>query len=283
MLTRVYLFLFIALFSVSTTSVVIRYVDSVPPLTLAFWRMFFASMFLWIYNHKSSKPTMSVKNQKRILFAGFFLGLHFAFFFIGVRNTSVANATLLANTGPIFTALFSWYTNQRPPAWVYGGLFFSVLGIVIIQGVEFGNNNSLANFISLLSGFCIAITYLFASKIRKNTKNVIYGRWVFLVAAFTIAPISFLFNQSLFEFEAQHIPWFFFLGLVPSIFGHNMLNYSIKYLTPTAIASVPLGEPVIASLLCMFLFSEHIPIGSLLGAPFVFMGIFLIIKNSKSE
>ena len=35
--------------------------------------------------------------------------------------------------------------------------------------------------------------------------------------------------------------WFFFLGLVPSILGHNTLNYAVKYLSPTAVASIPLG------------------------------------------
>ena len=94
------------------------------------------------------------------MFAGFFLGLHFALFFVGVRNTSVASATLLANTGPVFTALLSWLTGQRVSKPVVFGLLISVLGIVIVQWSEFGleNNSVWGNIFSLLSGLCIAVT-----------------------------------------------------------------------------------------------------------------------------
>ena len=72
-----------------------------------------------------------------------------------------------------------------------------------------------------------------------------------------------------------------FLGVVPSILGHNSLNYSIRYLSPTAVASVPLGEPVIASILGYALFSESISIEALLGAPFIFFGIYLILNVER--
>ena len=52
---RIYLILFIALISVSSTAVVIRYVELVPALTLAFWRMLSASLFLWCYSIKNPK------------------------------------------------------------------------------------------------------------------------------------------------------------------------------------------------------------------------------------
>ena len=54
-----------------------------------------------------SQKTITNKNKKRIIYAGIFLGLHFAFFFLGVRNTSISSATLLANTGPLFTAVIA--------------------------------------------------------------------------------------------------------------------------------------------------------------------------------
>ena len=62
--------------------------------------------------------------------------------------------------------------------------------------------------------------------------------------------------------------------------GHNMLNYSIKYLSPTAVASIPLGEPVLASIFGYLLFFEKVPVSALYGAPIVFIGIILVIKNS---
>ena len=280
---RIYLILFVALISVSSTSLVIRHVALVPALTLAFWRMLSASGLLWAFSAQKPQSLIVTENRTRIIFAGFFLGLHFALFFVGVRNTSVASATLLANTGPIFTATLSWFVGQKMSKSVFLGLLISLIGIILVQWSGFGmeKNTVWGNLFSLLSGFCIALTYMFAFEIRKKTDSVLYGRSVFLVAAVTIGFITFFSGDSLFEFRSGDIPWFIFLGVVPSIFGHNMLNYSIKYLSPTAVASVPLGEPIIASIFGYLIFSEKIPEFSIYGAPFVFIGIALTIKNSK--
>ena len=282
---RIYLILFIALISVSSTALVIRYVELVPALTLAFWRMLSASLFLWCYSIKKPQKLISLNNRNRILFAGFFLGMHFALFFVGVRITSVASATLLANTGPIFTILLSKFSGQKVSKSVVVGLFISAFGIIIIQwsGFEAEGNNYWGNVFSLLSGFCIAMTYMFASKIRKDTENILYGRSVFFVAAVTIFLVTMLSGGSIFSFSKGDIIWFVFLGVVPSILGHNMLNYCIKYLSPTAVASIPLGEPIIASAFCYFLFFETVPISALIGAPFVFCGIIITVRNSTVD
>ena len=282
---RIYLILLLALVSVSSTSLVIRHVAFVPALTLAFWRMLSASGLLWAYSVKKPQSLIRIENRRQIALAGFFLGLHFALFFVGVRNTSVASATLLANTGPVFTALLSWFIGQRVSKSVMLGLLLSVFGIVVVQWSEFGleNNNVWGNVFSLLSGFCIAMTYMFASQIRKTTENVLYGRSVFLVAAVTIGAIAMLSGVSVFDFDKNDVVWFLFLGIVPSILGHNMLNYSIKFLSPTAVASIPLGEPVLASAFGYLLFLEKIPESAIFGAPIVFIGIIIIIKNSTLD
>ena len=279
---RIYLVLFLALVSVSSTSLVIRHVAFVPALTLAFWRMLSASVLLWAYSAKKSQSLIQTANRKRIIFAGFFLGLHFALFFVGVRNTSVASATLLANTGPVFTAILSWFGGVNISRSVLLGLAISVVGIVLVQWSELRleGNYFLGNIFSLVSGFCIAMTYMFASEIRRDTDNTLYGRSVFLVAAITIGLIALFSGVSIFDFEKNDVVWFLFLGIVPSIMGHNMLNYSIKYLSPTAVASIPLGEPVLASIFGYLLFFEKVPVSALYGAPIVFIGIILVIKSS---
>ena len=120
--------------SVSSTSLVIRYVAVVPALTLAFWRMLSASGMLWGYCLASSGGSLSSINKKLTVFAGVFLGFHFAFFFLGVRHTSIANATLLGNTGPFFTALFALYAGQHISKKTYLGLGLALLGVLIVQG-----------------------------------------------------------------------------------------------------------------------------------------------------
>ena len=281
MTVRIGLILLLAMVSVSSTSLVVRSVATVPALVLAFWRMFTASGMLWGYSVIRPAGSLSLINKKRIIFAGIFLGCHFACFFLGIRNTSIANATLLGCVAPIFTVIISIFQKKKINKMTYVGLIIAIVGGGIVQSGDISLNsaNLFGNSIALLSALFLAITFVLAEEIRQETANVVYGRSLFFVASITVLFIAATAGDSILNFKPGDIPWFLFLGLVPSIFGHNLLNYAVKYITPTAVSSVPLGEPIIASLFGLLLFGEAIPFGALLGGPVVLIGVYIIINN----
>ena len=281
MTVRIGLILLLAMVSVSSTSLVVRSVATVPALVLAFWRMFTASGMLWSYSVVRPAGKLSSVNKKRIIFAGIFLGCHFACFFLGIRNTSIANATLLGCVAPIFTVIISIFQKKKINKMTYVGLIIAIVGGGIVQSGDISLNsaNLFGNSIALLSALFLAITFVLAEEIRQETANVVYGRSLFFVASITVLFIAATAGDSILNFKPGDIPWFLFLGLVPSIFGHNLLNYAVKYITPTAVSSVPLGEPIIASLFALLLFGEAIPFGALLGGPIVLIGVYIIIKH----
>ena len=281
MTVRIGLILLLAMVSVSSTSLVVRSVATVPALVLAFWRMFTASGMLWGYSVIRPAGGLSPINKKRIIFAGIFLGCHFACFFLGIRNTSIANATLLGCMAPIFTVFIAILQKKKINKMTYVGLIVAIVGGGIVQSGDISLNsaNLFGNSIALLSALFLAITFVLAEEIRQETDNVVYGRSLFFVASITVLFIATTTGDSVLNFMPADIPWFLFLGLVPSIFGHNLLNYAVKYITPTAVSSVPLGEPIIASLFGLLLFGEAIPFGALLGGPVVLIGVYIIIKH----
>ena len=281
MTVRIGLILLLAMFSVSSTSLVVRSVATVPALVLAFWRMFTASGMLWGYSVIRPAGKLSPINKKRIIFAGIFLGCHFACFFLGIRNTSIANATLLGCLAPIFTVFIAIFQKKKINKMTYVGLIVAIVGVGIVQSgdISLNNTNLFGDSIALLSALFLAFTFVLAEEIRQETNSVVYGRSLFFVAAITLLLIATTAGDSILNFRVEDITWFLFLGLVPSIFGHNLLNYAVKYITPTAVSSVPLGEPVIASLFGLLLFGEAIPLGALLGGPVVMIGVYIIINN----
>ena len=281
MTVRIGLILLLAMFSVSSTSLVVRPVATVPALVLAFWRMFTASGMLWGYSVMRPTGKLSPINKKRIIFAGIFLGCHFACFFLGIRNTSIANATLFGCLAPIFTVFIAIFQKKKIKKMTYVGLIVAIIGGGIVQSgdISLNNTNLFGDSIALLSALFLAFTFVLAEEIRQETNSVVYGRSLFFVASITLLLIAAIAGDSILKFQAEDIPWFLFLGLVPSIFGHNLLNYAVKYITPTAVSSVPLGEPVIASLFGLLLFGEAIPLGALLGGPVVLIGVYIIINN----
>ena len=285
MTVRIGLILLLAMVSVSSTSLVVRSVATVPALVLAFWRMFTASGMLWGYSLIRPAGRLSPINKKRIIFAGIFLGCHFACFFLGIRNTSIANATLLGCLAPIFTVFIAIFQKKKINKMTYAGLIIAIVGGWVVQSGDFSLNsaNLFGDSIALLSALFLAVTFVLAEEIRQETNSIVYGRSLFFVASITVLFIATTTGDSILDFKAGDIPWFLFLGLVPSVFGHNLLNYAVKYITPPAVSSVPLGEPVIASLFGLLLFGEAIPLGALLGGPIVLIGVYIIINNQVAS
>ena len=73
-----------------------------------------------------------------------------------------------------------------------------------------------------------------------------------------------------------------FLGIVPTIIGHNAIYYSVKYVSPTIVAAFPLGEPVLATILAYFIFGEIIGLSIYIGGFITMIGL-IIISIKKNE
>ena len=112
MLNNKFVLLTIALFAVSSSAWVVRLLEDTNAVTLAFWRMFLATIAVFLLSYKTISKFVPNKNME---VAGVFLGLHFALFFRAVQLTSIAEATLLGTTAPVFTELYRFLLKRGDP------------------------------------------------------------------------------------------------------------------------------------------------------------------------
>ena len=69
---------------------------------------------------------------------------------------------------------------------------------------------------------------------------------------------------------------------MPTVIGHSIFNYSVKYISPTVVACFPLGEPIIASVFAFILFNETLNIAIFAGGPLILFGLLnMIIANKE--
>jgi drug/metabolite transporter (DMT)-like permease len=285
--------LFFAMLAVSTSPVAAKLLNQssqIDGTIIAFWRMFFAASILWIFSLfvKQGKFTNS-KNLRRSILAGFFLGIHFALFFIALDLTKMANAAFLGTLTPVFTLILEIvFLKRKFNHWVYIGLACALIGaFVILWGAPFDsqNNDMVGNLCALGCSFILAISFLISEKVRQTEDTIVYTRTLYSSAAFILLiPLLILSKNFIPNIDEGMIYFgFFYLGLVPTIIGHNAFYYSLKYVKPTIIATVPLGEPIIASIIGYFLipgelFTTHWEF-TLIGGCVSLMGIFLVIRN----
>ena len=65
--------------------------------------------------------------------------------------------------------------------------------------------------------------------------------------------------------------------------GHNLLNYAVRFISSTAVASVVLGEPILASFFGFILFQEAMPPTSLIGGPMIIIGLYYILSKQLPD
>ena len=283
--TKITLLLILALFSVSTSSIVGRALVGVGAVSISFWRMFIAAIVLWLFSIVKPQGKMIIKeNFKKTIYAGILLGIHFALFFEAVKITKIANATFLGTLAPFFTLLVELYILKRYyDKKVLLGLFFTLLGSLIILGYQFdlASKYTLGNLYAILCSISIAAALMIGETVRKNESTIVYTRTLYLSAAITLFLIAMFTQEELINFKFNEYLGLIFLGLVPTILGHNSIYYAIRYVSPTIVAAFPLGEHIIATIFAYFIFFEKITMNIFLGVMITLIGLILISIYKK--
>ena len=75
--------------------------------------------------------------------------------------------------------------------------------------------------------------------------------------------------------------WFLLLAIVPNLLGHNLFNWALQYISANVISIAILFEPVGASLLAFFIFSEVLRGSQIVGGVIVIVGIIFYTLDEK--
>ncbi len=285
--------LMFAMLAVSTSPVaakILNQQNNVDGIMLAFWRMSFAALILWLFSvFKKQGNFKSKKNLKRAILSGVFLGLHFACFFVALDMTKMANAAFLGTLTPVFTLILEIFILKRKfSRGIYLGLMCALFGAFIIflgAPLDLKHNDMQGNMFALICSLILAISFLISEKVRQSEDTVVYTRTLYTSAAGTLFLLAIILGKNVMPYENQTFLFsgFIYLGLVPTIVGHNAFYYSLKYIKPTIVAAVPLGEPIIASLIGYLiipdeLFTNHWEY-TVFGGLISLLGIFLVLKK----
>ena len=137
---RIYILLIVGLFAISTSPVIAKLLPSVPASIIAFWRMAFASIILWIYTGLFTSGPIVTKSSKLVYLAGASLAMHFIFWFGALKLTSIANTTVLGIVAPAFTLLIERFVyGEKINALSSISLIIIFSGCIIVQGNDLGN------------------------------------------------------------------------------------------------------------------------------------------------
>ena len=123
--------------------------------------------------------------------------------------------------------------------------------------------------------------FIISANVRQEVGTISYSRTLFTAAAVTLLIIAILSGTRLMGFSAFEYAGLIMLGIVPTLLGHGSMYYAIRYVSPTVVASTPMGEPVLASIMACFLFQETVGIATFIGGSITLIGLILLVQKNK--
>lgn len=264
---RVFLPLAIITVAEATIGVFVKLVgDSVPVMSLNFYRMFFAVLFLagtmWFFDKNFWR--FPSDNLKDTLIIGVLIAAQISVFNIALTLVPIANAVIFWSISPFFAFILSWLFLQERATKEHIFIFIiAILGIFIAKPLQEGV--MIGNLIALSSGAIYAglVTYMrYEGKTEENSDIF----WSLAFGAMLLAPALLVFDvgnlfvtspNALFGMQAPVIAWVAALGAISTGLAYLLISHVIKYVRANTYSLVDtIISPLVAALFGFLVFSE---------------------------
>ena len=281
--------------AVSTSAIIIRFAFQAAnthslgfSLLLATSRLTLAALFL-LPTCYSSQP-ITARSWRYGILAGFCLAIHFAAWISSLAYTSIAASTALVTTNPVWVALISWlWLKEMPQRKTVLGIVVAITGGLLIahssaEPTDPGSQGPLiGNLLALAGAWAVSVYLLLGQAAQRQGLDLHrYMAIVYTTAALLLLPIPPLLGIAYLGYSPPVYGWILLLALIPQLVGHTILNWSLRWISPTRLSLAILFEPICASVLAYLLFGERPLIGVLMGGFVVVVGVTIVTIDHKA-
>ena len=252
----------------------VRWAD-VGPYASAFWRVFLALPFLWGWMRLEGPPQRLALDLP-VLLAGLFFTGDLFFWHLAILGTTVANATFLATTAPVWVALGAWLVlGETVGARVLAGLALCIAGGFALIGESYGFapqrlNGDLFGIATALFFGCYVLSVR-AGRARHGAAALMFCSTAITAACLFVIALAFeprILPQSLAGAGALVA-----LALISQVGGQGLVAVALGTLPATFSSLVIFLEAIAAATFGWLLLNEPLGIVQALGGVLILIGI----------
>ncbi len=281
-----YVAIIIAILFVSTSAVIVK-LSTAPASIIAMYRLLLALFIMLpvVYvKYRHSFKTIQLSDWGYGSLAGISLAFHFILWFESLNYTSVASSVVLVTLQPLFAFIgtYLFFKEKLTLPAVAGGVT-AVIGSIVISWGDF-RLSGIALWGDLLAlTACAMVTgyLLFGQNIRKRLDLIPYTFIVYGIAAVTLVVYNLLLRYPFVSYPAPDWGYFLLLAIFPTLLGHSLLNWAVKWVSVNVISMSILFEPIGASILAYFILGETLHKMQWIGGAIILAGLYLFIRSYK--
>ncbi|MBR4945267.1 MAG: DMT family transporter [Peptococcaceae bacterium] len=280
----------IGVLGISLSAIFVKYSTAPSAVTAAFrlsWTVLLMSPVVWL--NKAVREEMLRVPKRELGFSvlsGLFLAIHFVLWFESLQHTSVASSTAIVCTEVIWVALgFCLFLKGKLSQKAVLAIIITFIGSVIIAYADSstGGVHLYGDILALVSAVAVAVYTLFGRIVRNNVSTSVYTYIVYVSCAAVLLGTCLFQNYGLFDYGMSAIVVGFLLSVFSTILGHSIFSWCLKYFTPAFVSASKLCEPVVATIMAGFLFSELPSVIQIFGGVMIIGGVYYYSRIEQTE
>jgi drug/metabolite transporter (DMT)-like permease len=272
-----------------STSVIFIKASTEHPLLVAAYRLFVAAIVLvpfMLRDLKRRKDKFSLRLLRPSIAPGLTLSLHLITWIIGARMTLAAHSTLIVNMVPVIMPIFLFaFSREIINTKEIIGTVFAISGVIILGLTDFRFSKEFlhGDLICFLSMILFTLYLALARKNKDHESMFLYVVPLYFIAGLFSMAIAIFFINPVKPYTTDNILYIVGLGLIPTVIGHSILNYSMKHFRGQLVSIVNLSQFIFAGIMGYFFLDEVVRINFYISGFLVAGGAFIVIWNFKKE
>jgi drug/metabolite transporter (DMT)-like permease len=274
----------VAVLAVSSSAPLIAFAAA-PALAIAFWRNGLATVALTpitLGPRRAELTTVTRRNLTFCVLSGLALAIHFATWMPSVQLGSVATATALVATQPVWQGLIAAAQGRRPSTAGWLGITLAVLGAAWATGADIGvsANAVLADVLALLGAVAAAVYTALGEQARSALSTTTYTWICYGTCAVVLLTVCLTAGIDLHGYDSR--TWLAILALVAGaqLLGHSMFNYALHRTSATTVSVLILLEVPGAALLAWLWLGQTPRPAALPGLALLLAGVVVVILGT---
>ncbi|WP_232698934.1 DMT family transporter [Brevibacillus daliensis] len=286
-----YFALFFAVLAISTSAIFVK-LSSAPAPVIATYRLLFSALLTlpMVFMAKGTWSEIARLTRKQwmyLIMSGAFLAAHFLLWFDSLNYTSIASSTVLVTLQPLFAFIGGYFLfKERLRGMAITGGFLAVVGSFVIGWGDFqvGGTALYGDFLALIAAIAVTAYWLIGQYLRQGISGISTAAYSFIVYATSsifLIGHSLFYGHALTGYPTTDWIWFICLAIFPTLLGHSILNWVIKYLSTSTVSVGILFEPIGTCILAFFIFGDIVTVPQLIGGLIILFGIFIFIRYNQ--
>ncbi len=277
----------VAVLGVSASGPIIA-ATAAPALAIAMWRNAMGTAALAplaLTRHRSALLQADARERRLLLVSGLALAAHFATWVPAVTLTSVASATALGATSPVWNALIARLSGQYVPRRVWLGIGVALLGVLVLTGVDLqvSGDALVGDLLALAGGMFAAVYVAVGGAARQTLSTTSYAFACYAICAVVLLAVCLVGGVQLAGYSADTWLKLVVLTVVAQLLGHTIFNRVVGSVGPVVVSLCILFEVPGAALIAAIWLGQVPPLAALPAAVLVLAGVALVVTGRPAK